>query len=98
MIDEHLIPNLHRPQVLERQVVLHPVPHGGLLAGEVVEAVGGRLGLDDPVAWHDDPLVDPGAWPPGLAYPHRSFVAHRSTVAASSVMTSASVLPDRLSI
>src|SRR5213082_1032099 len=42
MIDEHLIPNLHRPQVLERQVVLHPVPHGGLLAGEVVEAVGGR--------------------------------------------------------
>src|SRR5207249_7727390 len=52
VVNEHPVTGLHLAQMLESEAVLDAVPHGGLLAGEVVEAVGRRLGLYDPVVWH----------------------------------------------
>src|SRR2546422_10605316 len=52
MIDEHPVSGLHLPQVLQGQIVLDPVPNGRLLTLEVIVAVCGRLGFDDPVVAH----------------------------------------------
>ena len=43
VIEEHAVPLFHRPQVLQGEVVLHSVPHGSLVAEEVVQGVVVRL-------------------------------------------------------
>src|SRR2546429_1969172 len=50
VIHQHAVTRLDLTQVLQGEVVLDPVPDGGLLPGEVVIAVCGWLGLHDPVA------------------------------------------------
>src|SRR2546427_6689280 len=52
VINQHPVARHHLPQMLEGEVVLDPVPDGCLLPLEVIVAVGGRLGLHDPVAAH----------------------------------------------
>src|SRR5690349_25005793 len=68
--------------MLQGQIVLDPVPHGRLLARQVVVAVRGRLGLYDPVHSH----------PPSST----SDRDHVTIALASSPITSPSLRPDFL--
>src|SRR6267143_285286 len=95
VVNQHPVTRLHLPQMLQSEAVLDAVPHRSLLAGEVVEAVGGRLGLHDPVVGHSASLF-PRGMAPGLVHPHSSLVTHSPTATVSSSSTSASVRPDRL--
>jgi hypothetical protein len=52
VVDERVIARLHRGEMLERDGIAHAIPDGGLLAREVVPAVGGRFGLQEPVCGH----------------------------------------------
>src|SRR5688572_25276696 len=52
VVDQRVVPGLHRGEVLERDRVAHAVPNGGLLAFEVVPTVRGRLGLEEPMVRH----------------------------------------------
>src|SRR3989442_1261430 len=55
VIDQNPVAGFHLAQMLQGQIVLDAVPDGGLLSGEVVVAVGGRLCFDNPVAAHSAP-------------------------------------------
>src|SRR2546423_11475275 len=52
VIDQDLIPWMHRPQVADRHRILDTVPHRGFLTRHVVVAVGARLSFDQPIIRH----------------------------------------------
>src|SRR5207247_10383311 len=52
VVNQHLVTWLHFAQMLQSEAVLDAVPHRGLLADEVVEAIGGWLSLHDPIVRH----------------------------------------------